>query len=174
MEHYYKGNAFALCAPTYEQSVATIKNLKHVDIEDIRQLQSFRLYVESRKDPKEIINLLEDDVYFRESLEPLLMGVYKYFNKFHCFVRLLFTLFEKLPKNLIGKQLRDVYTLCSTTDILRTESFTDMWQLLSMLSMDEFLNTLNSAIDTLKHYKDTFCSNETIGKETRDIVDEVS
>lgn len=174
MEHYYKGNAFSLCGSTYEQSLAMIKKLKAADIEDIRQLGSFRPYVESRSDPQEVIRLLQDDEYFRDNLEPLLTDLYKYFNKFHCFVRLLHTLMKDLPKNLIGKQLRDVYSLCSSKDIFQTESFTDMWQLLSMLSKDDFVQTMNGAVDTLNQYKETFCANDIISHETCEIVDEVS
>lgn len=174
MEHYHKGNALSLCSTTYEQSLKMIKNLKHADIEDIRQLQSFRSYVESRENPAEIIDLLENDEYFRKNLEPLLKNVYQYFNKFHCFVRLLFEMVKNLPKNFMGKQLRDLYALCSSTNIFQNESFTDMWQLLTMLSKDEFLQTLNGAVDTLNHYRETFCSDKVIGKETRQIIDEVS
>lgn len=174
MEHYCKGNAFALCSTSYEQSLKMIGNLKHSDIEEIRQLPSFRIYVESNKNPAEIIDLLENDEYFLKNLKPLLKNVYQYFNKFHCFLRLLFTMLQNLPKNFIGKQLRDIYSLCSSTNIFQTESFTELWQLLTMLSKDEFLQTLNSAINTLNDYKDTFCLNEVIGKETRDLIDEVS
>lgn len=173
MEHYCKGNAFSLCCLTYDQSIKMIKNLKHADIEEIRQLPSFRIYVESRENPAEIIDLLENDKYFLKNLEPLLKNVYQYFNKFHCFVRFLFAMLKNLPKNFIGKQLRDIYSFCGTTNIFQTESFTDLWQLLTLLSKDEFLQTINGAIETLDHCKETFCSNEVIGKETRDIIDEV-
>lgn len=173
MEHYCKGNAYSLCCSTYEQSLAMVKKLKPADIEEIRALPSFRRYVESRCNPSEIISLLEDDKYFRQNLEPLLKNVYQYFNKFHCFVRLLFTMLKDLPKNFIGKQLRDVYTLCSTQSIFRTESFTDLWQLFTMLSKEDFVQTLNGAIGALNQYKETFCLDEDIGKETRRIIDKV-
>lgn len=151
-----------------------IKNLKHSDIEEIRQLPSFRIYVESNPNPAEIIDLLENDEYFLTNLEPLLRNVYQYFNRFHCFLRLLFTMLQNLPKNYIGKQLRDFYSLCSATNIFQTESFTDLWQLLTLLSKDEFLQTLNSAIITLNAYKETFCLNDVIGKETQGLIDEVT
>lgn len=174
MEHYYKGNAFSLCCPSYEESLQMIKKLKHSDIEDIRQLQSFRNYVESKEKPQEIIDLLEKDDYFLKDLEPLLKNIYRYLNKFHCFVRLLFTLTKNLPKNFIGKQLRDIYCFCSSTSIYENEDFADLWQLLTLLSKEEFIETLNSGISTLKHYQENFCSNDIIGKETRHLIDEVS
>ncbi|KAG4080614.1 hypothetical protein HA402_006215 [Bradysia odoriphaga] len=171
MEHYFKGNAFSLCGTTYEQSIAMIRNLKHTDIEDIRQLPSFRIYVESRTKPAEIISLLEDDKYFVQQLPKLLKDLHEYFHNFHCFARLLFAMVKGLPKNFIGKQLRDVYALCSSTSIFQSETFTDLWQLLRMLSKEEFLSTLDSAVDTLNRYKETFCSNE--GIITHDIIDAV-
>lgn len=174
MDHYNRGNAFSLCCTTYEQSLKMIQNLKHADIEEIRQLPSVRRYVESIEDPSEIICLLESDEHFQKKLRPLLKNVYQYFNKFDCFVRLLFTMLHTLPKNFIGKQLRDIHSLCNSTNIFQTESFTDLWQLLSMLSKDEFLQTLNNAVDTLKQYKETFCLNTTVGEETCDVIDEVS
>lgn len=174
MEHYHQGNAFSLCSTTYEQSLNVIKKLKHADIEQIRQLPSFRIYVESLNDPAKIINLLKNDKYFVKNLEPLLKNIYQYFNKFHCFLRLLFTMIQGLPKNFMGKQLRDIYSLCSSTNILSSEQFTDLWQLLTMLSKDEFCQTINNAVNTLNQYKDTFCSNDVIGKETSDLIDEVS
>lgn len=174
MEHYHKGNAFSLCCSTYEQSLKMIQNLKHADIEEIRQLPSVRRYVECIQDPAEIICLLESDEHFQKKLKPLLKNVYQYFNKFDCFVRLLFTMLQTLPKNFIGKQLRDIHSLCSSTNIFQSESFTDLWQLLALLSKDEFLQTLNNAVDTLNHYKGTFCSNVIVGEETCDIIDEVS
>lgn len=150
-----------------------IKNLKHADIEDIRQLPSFRIYVESRTDPSEIISLLEDDKYFLSHLPSLLKDLHEYFNNFHCFARLLFAIVKDLPKNIIGKQLRDVYSLCSTTNIFQTEAFTDMWQLLTMLSKEEFLSTLDGVVNTLNSYKETFCSNDGVAGGTHDVIETV-
>lgn len=174
MEHYNQGNAFSLCSRTFEESLSMIKNLKHDDIEQIRQLPSFRIYVESLSDPVKIIDLLENDEYFLQNLEPLLKNVYQYLNKFHCFVRLLFTMVQNMPKNLIGKQFRDIYSFCSSRNIFNTDSFYDLWQLLTMLSKDEFLETIKNAVNTLIQYKQQFCSNDVIGKETNDIIDEVN
>lgn len=174
MEHYNQGNAFSLCSTTFEESLKMIENLNHDDIEQIRQLPSFRIYVESLTDPMNIINFLENDEYFLKNLELLLKNIYQYFNKFHCFVRLLFTMVEKIPRNLFGKQFRDIYSLCSSTNILNTDSFHDLWQLLIMLSKDEFLQTLNNAVNTLNQYKERYCSNDVIANETSDIIDEVS
>lgn len=174
MEHFYRGNAFSLCASTYDQSLAMIKNLKHADIEDIRQLPSFRIYVESRTNPSEIIGLLEDDKYFVQHLPALLNDLHEYFDNFHCFARMLFVMVKDLPKNVIGKHLRDVYSLCSSTDIFRSDAFTDLWQLLTMLSKEEFLTTLDGAINTLNHYKKTFCLNEDSGTNTHHIIDAVN
>lgn len=173
MEHYYKGNAYSLCGSTYEKSLAMTKKLKHVDIEDIRRLPSFRNYVESRTNPAEIIDLLENDEYFLQHLPPLLRNLHEYFANFHCFVRMLFALVKDLPKNFFGKQLRDVYSLCSATDIFQSESFTCLWQLLTMLSKEEFLTTLDGVVNTLNKYKKSFCSDEVVGRNTKHIIDEV-
>lgn len=173
MEHYYQGNAFSLCSPTFEECLTKIKKLKHDDIEQIRQLPSFRIYVESLKEPRMIIDLLENDKYLLNNMEPLLKNLYEYFSKFHCFLRLLFTMVQNLPKKFMGNQLRDIYSFCSTRNILDTQEFNDLWQLLTMLSKDEFLQTINNATATLNQYKKSFCLNDVIGTETGNLIDEV-
>ncbi|KAJ6648365.1 Origin recognition complex subunit 3 [Pseudolycoriella hygida] len=173
MEHYQQGNEFSLCTSTYEKCLEKIKDLKHEDIEEIRSLPSFRRYVESLTNPAEIIDILEKDKYFRKNLEPLLKNVYAYFQRFHCFSRMLFTMLQNLPRNVIAKQYRDVYVLCSTKHIFRNQNFCELWQLLTVLSKDELLLVLSNSVDTLNNYKKKFCFDDAIGKETQSLIDEV-
>lgn len=173
MAHYLQGGALSLCKP-FDESFEIIENLNHEDIEQIRQLPSFRPYVESLADPTKVIALLEDDDYFLKCLPPLLTNIYKYFSKFHCFLRLLMSLLQYLPKNDIGKQLKDLYSRCTSADIVSTMQFEDCWQLLSLLSKEEFLRTINEAIAKLNQYKEMFCSDDVIGRDTGDVIDEVN
>lgn len=105
MEHYHQGNAYALCA-NYEDSIAAISRLNHEDIEIIRRLPSFRPYIESLTNCKEVIAMLTDDEFMQQRLEEkLIPDVHRYLHYFHCFIRALMTLVQDLPKNLLGNKV---------------------------------------------------------------------
>jgi len=71
MEHFFGGNAFALCTD-YSKALGRIKQLTHEDMETIRRLPSFRPYVEQINDCKRIIAVLTDDDYLKKKLPQLL------------------------------------------------------------------------------------------------------
>lgn len=96
MEHFSQGNIYALCSNELDSS-DIIENLTGDDLEALRHLQSFRKFVETRKDPREIIKLLTDDIYFRSQLTLLIDDLKCFWKNFHCALEVLYQLCANLP-----------------------------------------------------------------------------
>lgn len=104
MEHYYQGNAFALCT-TFTESMAVIRTLKPEDLDVIRRLPSFRRHVEAIKDCRKVIEILQDDGFLIETVQDLVIEIHVYLRHFYWALRVLLNLIVDLPKNLLGKQV---------------------------------------------------------------------
>lgn len=105
MEHYNQGNVYALCGPLAKSQCA-INQLTSEDLEVIRRLPSFRTYVEYLKDCHKVIAILVEDAYLKQSLPGIIQDIHIYFTNFYCFLRVLLSLIQDLPKNQLGKQVR--------------------------------------------------------------------
>lgn len=108
MEHYHQGNAFAICT-TYAESLAVIRKLERDDFEVIRRLPSFRRHVESIENCRQVIEILKNDDFLRESLCELVTDIHVYLRHFYWALRVLLNLVADLPKNLLGKQVSAIY-----------------------------------------------------------------
>lgn len=117
MEHYYQGNAFSLCT-TYEESLDAIHHLKADDFDTIRRLPSFRRYVESITDCRQVIAILRDDLILKESLCGLIADIHIYLTQFYWALRVLLNLVQDLPKNILGKQVTNLITILNLQLIL--------------------------------------------------------
>lgn len=153
LEHFSRGNAFAVCSPSHTRAENAVEELSHQDIETIRRLKSFRPYVESMSNPTDIIGILSDDVYFANALKSLIRDLRVYFVNFHCFIRLLLTLARELPQAPLGKQLRELYSLCSERNVVETEEFIKSWQYLELMSRQELAKLLEKGCDTLIEFE---------------------
>lgn len=169
LDQYSRGNAYAVCATTFKQAKKNITHLKHDDFETIRRLLSFRPYVESflKTNPKHVLKILEDDEYFRKQLISMVREIYVYFSKFHGYIRFFWTLVKDLPKSPLGKRLSDIYMYChmSKKSVTETEEFEKCWQLLSLMSKDEFADLLEKSYMALQTYEDNHCDGTTIDGE---------
>lgn len=152
LEHFSRGNAYALCTSSAHRTEKIYEKLTHEDIETIRQLKSFRPYVESMTSPIDVLGILSNDEYFLNALKVLVRNIHLYFLEFHCFVRLLFTLVRELPQSLLGKHLRDIYPLCSKKTIVETDEFTKCFQYLELMSRQEMTNLLEKCCQSLNKF----------------------
>lgn len=158
LEHYSQGNAYAICAPTYEQSVKNIKKLTIDDIESIRRLPSFRPYVESLTDWQAVVDILTNDEYFRKILITMAKDIYSYFFSFHCCLRVLLLMVKELPNAPLGKHLRDIYSkLEGYESIVDLPELQRCWQLLELMSKGEFISLLEKCCQLLEDLCATYC-----------------
>lgn len=106
-EHFCYGNAMALCSLSKEHVCQLLSDFKHEDLENIRQLLSFRKLVEQETFENRI-KLLEDDDYFAQIVSNSIINIQKYIKRFHVYLHCLFILVGDLPKAPLGKQVKAV------------------------------------------------------------------
>ncbi|XP_055311868.1 origin recognition complex subunit 3 [Sitodiplosis mosellana] len=164
LDQYSRGNAYAVCATTFKQAQKNISRLKHNDFETIRRLPSFRPYVDSMKNPAHVLAIFEDDDFLRTQLFDIVQNIYTFFAKFHGYIRLLWILVKDLPKSPLGKRLSDIYMYChmSKKSVTTTEEFEKCWQLLSLMSKDEFTELLEKCYMAFEIYEKDHCNDKTI------------
>lgn len=104
MDHYYADNAKSLCCERNELQEAVTK-LSTEDLENIRQLLSFRPFLEAQEDCHTRINLFENDEFFREVLCSEINKIHDYLYTFYSCMRLLLVFVKDLPRNLLGKSV---------------------------------------------------------------------
>ncbi|XP_030554599.1 origin recognition complex subunit 3 [Drosophila novamexicana] len=151
MEHYFAGNAFALCT-SYSQALGRIKQLTHDDMETIRRLPSFRPYVEQINDCKRIIAVLTDDDYLKKKLPQLLRDCLLHFMLFRCCLEFFTELVGDLPRCPLGKLRRELYVNCLNKPIQQQPEYKECWQMLSFMSKEEFVGKLAKCIDRTEQF----------------------
>lgn len=158
LQHYGQGNAFSLCATSFDQAKQNIATLKASDLEAIRQLRSFRPYVESMTDFSSVLAIFKDDNYFRQHLVDLVQNVYRYLFKFYGYIRFVWTLVKELPNAPLGKRLSDIYVQCQSSQksLIETEDFQRCWKLLGMMTQNEFNELLHKSCAALNTYEQHF------------------
>lgn len=145
MEHYFAGNAYALCT-SYSQALVRIKQLTHEDMETIRRLPSFRPYVEQINDCKRIIAVLTDDDYLKKKLPQLLRDCLLHFMLFRCCLEFFTELVGDLPRCPLGRLRRELYVNCLNKPISEQPEYKECWQMLSFMSKAEFVAKLGRCI----------------------------
>lgn len=171
MEHFFQGNAYALCC-RYSDSFNKINKLTSDDLESIRKLMSFRPYVESLNDCKSIIAILTEDEYLRKQLPDLLRQCHDHFMLLRIFLEFLTVLVEDLPKSPLGKYRRELYALCLSKNLIEQEEFKECWQMLSFMSKDEFVSKISKAIKVTQAFIETDIKHLELGKECTEIVNQ--
>lgn len=151
MEHYFAGNAFALCT-NYNQALGRIKQLTHDDMETIRRLPSFRPYVEQINDCKRIIAVLTDDDYLKKKLPQLLRDCLLHFMLFRSSLEFFTELVGDLPRCPLGKLHRELYVNCLNKPITQEAEYKECWQMLSFMSKEEFSAKVSKAISCTEKF----------------------
>lgn len=180
LDQYSRGNAYAVCSTSFEQAKRNIALLKSCDFETIRRLPSFRPYVEAMleaKKPQKVLDIMQNDEFLRKELIVLVQDIYVYFARFYGYIRFLWNLVKDLPKAPMGKRLSDIYTFCqaSQKSVTKTEEFEKCWQLLGMMSKDEFINLLDECYKSLETYDSNYSdstNDDEILKKTQAAFDE--
>ncbi|XP_047986060.1 origin recognition complex subunit 3 [Leguminivora glycinivorella] len=144
MEHYYGDNIKSLCCEREDIENAAAK-LSAEDLETIRQLSSFRPFLEAQ-DCETKIGLFENDNFFREVLSQELNKLHDYLHSFYLCVRLLAAFLKDLPKNIIGKTVREIYTKCAGESITKTPTFKECMQLINFQSQLKLLDSIQGAL----------------------------
>lgn len=158
--HYSQGNAYSLCAKSFEQSKKNVRRLQHADFEVIRRLPSFRTYIDSISSYEDVIAALENNEHLRKQLPHLLHDIYSYFYEFYAYIRFIWLLVKDLPGAPLGKKLSDVYVgfhAMQKSAVTDTEDFQKSWKLLAIMSKDEFINLLRRCNRSLIEYEKDFC-----------------
>lgn len=141
LEHFCRGPIYALCSATSDRDELEeiVDQLSAADLESIRQLQSFRPLIESLNNPQEVIDFLTKDDYLRRMLPSILIDVHNFWFNFHCAMEMLLVLVHDLPKAPLGKQLRELYCHCISSDVTQTDEFRQCMQMVSFMSKEELL-----------------------------------
>ncbi|KAH8271511.1 hypothetical protein KR018_002251, partial [Drosophila ironensis] len=151
MEHFFAGNAFALCAD-YSRALGRIQQLSHTDMESIRRLPSFRPYVEGINDCKRVIAVLTDDEYLKKKLPQLLRDCHVHFLLFRSALEFVTELVGDLPRCPLGKLRRELYVHCLNKPVATSAEFKECWQMLAFLSRDEFMAKVNRCLDKTEQF----------------------
>lgn len=103
MDHFYGDNLKSLCCDR-DKLEEVIMELSADDLESIRQLMSFRPFLE-QQDCRTKISLFNDDNFFRETLYKKMNRLHDYLYSFYMCLRLLCVFVKDLPKNKLGKSV---------------------------------------------------------------------
>ena len=129
-------------------------SLTHEDCENIRRTcQSFRDLVESES-PRKRIKLITNDEYLGINLGSLVINFKRYLFHFYCSLKILVTLIEDLPRNELGKHIRELYPICSSSDITKLDEYKEFFKLLRFTAKDKFLVKLDKIISKVQASSD--------------------
>uniref|UniRef100_A0A182IX09 Origin recognition complex subunit 3 n=1 Tax=Anopheles atroparvus TaxID=41427 RepID=A0A182IX09_ANOAO len=154
IEHYFKNSLHALCTivSDVDELHEMVNELSASELEHIRQLPSFRAFIESLQNPQEVVDNLTNDEHLKQSLPAMLVRVHNYWFTFHLALEILQALVKDLPKTPMGKQLRELYCLSASTDITELAEFKECIQLISFLSKEEMLQKVKNVLDIVLVY----------------------
>ncbi|XP_071379842.1 origin recognition complex subunit 3 isoform X1 [Centroberyx affinis] len=151
LEHFHSQPLSVLCCKKKE-ALVNVMQLSHQDLERVRQLPSFRRYVE-KQEPQEQVNLLTDDTRIKEVCQKLIKSLRKYHKNYYPILRCLHTLTSSLPKYPLGKQIRELHILCLEKNVWENDEYQSAMQLLKMLAKDELVASLQRCAEILKPVK---------------------
>ncbi|XP_033741801.1 origin recognition complex subunit 3-like [Pecten maximus] len=151
MDHFMSNPMSHLCCPLEDISNQT-KRLSNNELELIRQLPSFMRYVKYMWRvallPRQA-ELLTDDTELKIEVLKLLTRIHTFREEFYPMLRCLHTLVSKLPKQPLGKQLREVYATVLGWNIEENEDYKTSLDLLKFMSKDELTGLLRECASCL-------------------------
>uniref|UniRef100_A0A8C5FBA3 Origin recognition complex subunit 3 n=1 Tax=Gadus morhua TaxID=8049 RepID=A0A8C5FBA3_GADMO len=130
LEHYLNQPLSVLCCEKKEEVELNTTQLSHRGLESVRQLASFRRYVEQQQ-PQEQVALLTSDQHMKETCKKLLKDLYKYHKNYYPVLRCLHALTCSLPRVPLGKQIRELHITCLEGNVWEREEYRSAMQLLS-------------------------------------------
>ncbi|CAK6956897.1 origin recognition complex subunit 3 [Scomber scombrus] len=151
LEHFHSQPLSVLCCKK-KQALLNVTQLSQSDLEKIRQLPSFRSYVETQES-EEQVNLLKNDTHLKEVCTKLLKDLHKYHKNYYPVLRCLHTLTSSLPRYPLGKQIRELHLICLEKNVWENEDYQSAMKLLKMLAKDELITSLQRCIEILQPVK---------------------
>nr|XP_020446768.1 origin recognition complex subunit 3 isoform X2 [Monopterus albus] len=148
LEHFHSQPLSVLCCKKRE-ALYNVMRLSHRDLERIRQLPSFKSYVE-KQDPQEQADLLKDDTHLKDVCQKLIKDLHKYHKNYYPILRCLHSLTSSLPRYPLGKQIRELYLICLEKNVWENEDYQSAMKLLKMLAKDELIASLQRCAEILK------------------------
>ncbi|XP_042244216.1 origin recognition complex subunit 3 [Thunnus maccoyii] len=151
LEHFHSQPLSVLCCKKKE-ALLNLMQLSHSDLERIRQLPSFRRYVE-KQESQEQVNLLKNDTHLKEVCQRLIKDLRKYHKNYYPVLRCLHTLTSSLPRYPLGKQIRELHLICLENNVWENEDYLSALKLLKMLAKDELITLLQRCAEILQPVK---------------------
>ncbi|XP_008278202.1 origin recognition complex subunit 3 isoform X1 [Stegastes partitus] len=151
LEHFHSQPLSVLCCKKKE-ALLNLTQLSHGDLERIRQLPSFRRYVE-KQESQEQVKLMTDDGHLKEECQKLIKGFHRYHKHYYPVLRCLHTLTSALPRYPLGKQIRELHLICLEKNVWENEDYQSAMKLLKMLAKDELIALLQRCAETLQSTK---------------------
>ncbi|MBN3294448.1 ORC3 protein, partial [Polypterus senegalus] len=151
MEHFYNQPLSVLCCDKHKASKRA-QMLSSEECENVRQLPSFMRYVENQE-PDEQVKLLTDDHHLKEVVQQLLKQLHLYHKNYYPVLRCLHVLTSSLPKYPLGKQIRELHSMCLERNVWETEEYKSAFQLLRLMAKDELLTAFTKCIEILTYAK---------------------
>ncbi|XP_022606207.1 origin recognition complex subunit 3 isoform X1 [Seriola dumerili] len=151
LEHFHSQPLSVLCC-NKKEALLNVMKLNHHDLERIRQLMSFKKYVE-KQEQQEQVNLLKDDSHLKEVCQRLIKDLRKYHKNYYPILRCLHTLTSSLPRYPLGKQIRELHLICLEKNVWENEDYQSAMKLLKMLAKDELITLLQRCAEILQPVK---------------------
>jgi origin recognition complex subunit 3 len=134
-----------------------------------RSCLSFRALVEAEQDPQMKIDLISSNDVLRKKIFRIFIRLERYWFRFYCMIRVLVVLFEDLPKNDLGKLLREIYPICIASDVTKLDEYKECFKLLQFTSKDKFLAKLDKVLAIFDRQLSDETIHETQKKDFRTI-----
>ncbi|XP_016890719.1 origin recognition complex subunit 3 isoform X2 [Cynoglossus semilaevis] len=151
LEHFHSRPLSVLCCEKKE-AVQNLLQLSHQDLERVRQLPSFKRYVEEL-DRQEQVSLSSDDGHLKDVCLKLIKKLHKYHKNYYPVLRCLHTLTCSLPRYPLGKQIRELHLICLESNVWESEDYQSALKLLKMLAKDELISLLQKCAEILQAVK---------------------
>uniref|UniRef100_A0AAQ5X6E9 Origin recognition complex subunit 3 n=1 Tax=Amphiprion ocellaris TaxID=80972 RepID=A0AAQ5X6E9_AMPOC len=151
LEHFHSQPLSVLCCKKKE-ALLNVMQLSHRDLERIRQLPSFKRYVE-KQESQEQVNLITDDSHLKETCRKMIKGLHKYHKNYYPILKCLHTLTSALPRYPLGKQIRELHLTCLEKNVWENEDYQSAMKLLKMLAKDDLIALLQRCGEILKPVK---------------------
>ncbi|XP_019940133.2 origin recognition complex subunit 3 isoform X2 [Paralichthys olivaceus] len=148
LEHFHSQPLSVLCCKKKE-ALPNVTQLSLRDLERIRQLPSFKRYVE-KQEHEEQVRLLKDDGYLKDVCQGLIKDLHKYHKNYYPVLRCLHTLTSSLPRYPLGKQIRELHLICLEKNVWENEDYQSAMKLLKMLAKEELITLLQRCAEIVQ------------------------
>uniref|UniRef100_A0A3Q4H234 Origin recognition complex subunit 3 n=1 Tax=Neolamprologus brichardi TaxID=32507 RepID=A0A3Q4H234_NEOBR len=148
LEHFHSQPLSVLCCKK-KQALFNVTQLSKPNLDRIRQLSSFKRYVE-KQEAQEQVNLMTDDSHLKEVCQQLIKDLHKYHKNYYPILRCLHTLTSSLPRYPLGKQIRELHLICLANNVWENEDYQSAMKLVKMLAKGELVSLLQKCVEILQ------------------------